>query len=208
MITKELYLIEPCKASSIPYWKAKSITVPDSMKVLHQDEYDKAEYQHYVDEPYFRMIHDLKGLSKPELPQGYSLCTVVLSEYAAHINSCYDRIGITEEELRSYTFRPVYDATLWLAVKDNQTGSIVATGIAELDREIGEGVLEWIQVSKSHRGNRLGSYIVSELLWRMNGKASFATVSGQCNNASKPEKLYRKCGFTGSDVWHILRKRE
>ena len=22
-----------------------------------------------------------------------------------------------------------------------------------------------------------------------------------------PEELYRKCGFSGNDVWHILRKR-
>lgn len=187
--------------------KQKTIAIPDSMKILHQDEYGKAEYQHYVDEPYFRLIHNLKGLSKPELPQGYSLCTVVLSEYAAHINSCYDRIGITEEELRSYTFRPVYDAALWLAVKDNHTGNIVATGIAEFDCEIGEGVLEWVQVSKGYRGNGLGRYIVFELLWRMKGTAQFATVSGQCNNTTNPEKLYRKCGFTGNDVWHILRKR-
>lgn len=207
MISINEYLTNPCKTASIPYWKAKSITVPDSMKILHQDEYDKAEYQHYIDEPYFRLIHNLKGLSKPELPQGYSLCTVVLSEYAAHINSCYDRIGITEEELRSYTFRPVYDAALWLAVKDNHTGNIVATGIAEFDREIGEGVLEWVQVSKGCRGNGLGRYIVFELLWRMKGAAQFATVSGQCNNTTNPEKLYRKCGFTGNDVWHILRKR-
>ena len=207
MISINEYLTNPCKIASIPYWKAKSITVPDSMKILHEDEYDKAEYQHYIDEPYFRLIHNLKGLCKPELPQGYSLCTVVLSEYAVHINSCYDRIGITEEELRSYTFRPVYDAALWLAVKDERTGTIVATGIAELDREIGEGVLEWIQVSQGHRGKGLGRYIVSELLWRLTSKAGFATVSGQCNNATNPEKLYRKCGFTGSDVWHILRKR-
>ena len=32
------------------------------------------------------------------------------------------------------------------------------------------------------------------------------TASGQCNNASTPEKLYRRCGFTGNDVWHIFRK--
>ena len=32
------------------------------------------------------------------------------------------------------------------AVEDCQTGAIVAAGIAELDRELGEGVLEWIQV--------------------------------------------------------------
>ena len=37
--------------------------------------------------------------------------------------------------------------------------------------------------------------------------ATFATVSGQCNNPTNPEALYRKCGFTGSDVWHVLRKR-
>ena len=151
MLTKEQYLTDPCKAASIPYWKAKSITIPDGMKILHQNEYDDAENQHFVDEPYFRLIHNLKGLAEPVLPQGYSLCTASLSEYAAHISSCYEGIGITEEELRSYTLRPVYDAALWLAVKDERTGTIVATGIAELDREIGEGVLEWIQaVSYTH----------------------------------------------------------
>lgn len=206
MITKEEYLKNPCSVSSVPYWKAKSITVPDGMKILHHDEYDAAGYQQHIDEPYFRLIHNLKGLSKPVMPQGYSLCTATLSEYAAHISSCYDCIGTTEEELRSYTLRPVYDAALWLAIKDDQTRNIVATGIAELDREIGEGILEWIQVSQDYRRKGLGRYIVSELLWRMKGKAGFATVSGQCNNATNPEGVYRKCGFTGKDVWHILRK--
>ena len=206
MLTKERYLADPCKAASIPYWKAKSITVPDGMKILHQDEYDNAENKHFADEPYFRLIHNLKGLADPVLPQGYSLCTGTLSEYAAHISSCYEEIGITEEELQRYTLRPVYDAALWLAVKETHTGTIVATGIAELDREIGEGILEWIQVSQSHRGKGLGRYVVSELLWRLKSKAGFATVSGQCNNATNPERLYRKCGFTGNDVWHILRK--
>ena len=206
MITKEEYLKNPCSASSIPYWKAKSIIIPDGMKILHQDEYDNAKYQHYIDDPYFRLIHNLNGLTNPVLPRDYSLCMATLSEYAAHINSCYDKIGITEEELRNCTFRPVYDAALWLAVKDDQTGTIVATGIAELDREIGEGILEWIQVSEDYRGKGLGSFIVSELLWRMKDKADFVTVSGQCNNHTKPERLYRKCGFVGNDVWHILRK--
>jgi len=50
-----------------------------------------------------------------------------------------------------------------------------------------------------------GTYIVSELLFRMKNSAKFATVSGKCNDSSCPEMLYRKCGFTGSDIWHILR---
>ena len=207
MIIKEQYIANPCKAASIPYWKAKTITIPDCMKILHQDDFDEIEFRQYIDEPYFRLSHDLQGLSAPILPQGYSPCMATLYDYADHINNCYAGIGITEAELQSYTTRPVYDATLWLALKDDQTGSIVATGIAELDREIGEGVLDWIQVSKSHRGNGLGGYIVSELLWRMNRNAQFATVSGQCHNPTNPEKLYRKCGFIGNDVWHILRKR-
>lgn len=208
MLTKEQYLADPCRASSIPYWKAKSITVPRGMNILHHDEYCEAEYPQYFDEPYFRLIHKLQGLSEPDLPQGYTVSTATLSEYAAHINSCYTGISISEDELRSYAIRGVYDAALWVAVRDDQTGTVVATGIAELDREIGEGILEWIQVSRSYRGKGLGGYLVSELLWRMKDSAGFATVSGQCNNAANPEQLYRKCGFMGNDVWHILKRRE
>lgn len=207
MFTREQYLADPCKISSIPYWKAAFLSIPNGMEILHQDVYNKTGYPCHIDEPYFRLIHTLNDLSKPVLPQGYSLVTVPLSVYAEHINSCYSNIRITEDELQSYTLRSVYDAALWLAVQYDRTGDIVATSIAELDSGIGEGVLEWIQVSEGHRRSGLGRYIVSELLWRMKDKADFVTVSGQCNNATNPEKLYRKCGFFGNNVWHVLRKR-
>lgn len=184
-----------------------SITVPDGMCIVHQDNFNIIEYQHYIDEPYFRLIHSLQDLSIQVLPQGYSLCNATLKDFSEHINSCYNGVGVTEADLRDYTARPLYDSALWLAIKDNQTDEVVATGIAELDKEIGEGVLEWIQVSEQHRGYGLGKYVVSELLWRMKERATFVTVSGQCNNPTNPEALYRKCGFTGSDVWHVLRKR-
>ncbi len=206
MVTRERYLADPCRAASIPYWKAKTITVPSGMKILHREEYDRADDENYTDETYFRLLHTLNDLSEPALPQGYSLCAASLSDYAAHINGCYDGIGVSEAELEGYTTRPVYDAALWLAIRDDRTGEIAATGIAELDREIGEGVLEWIQVSQGHRGKGLGRYIVSELLRRLKDRADFVTVSGQCNNTTNPEKLYRRCGFGGDDVWHILRK--
>ncbi len=208
IITKEQYLVNPCRASSIPYWKAKAMSVPKEIKIIHNDDFSEAEYQQYSDEPYFRLIHSLQELSAPLIPEGFLLCDGTLMDYADHINKCYDNIGISELELRSYTTRQVYSVKLWLAVKDEHNEEIVASGIAELDREIGEGILEWIQVSKDYRGCGLGSYIVSELLWRMKGIAKFATLSGQCNNPTNPEGLYRKCGFTGNDVWHILRKRE
>lgn len=206
MITKNQYLANPCKESSIPYWKAKNIIPPEGIIILHHDDFNESKYCQYIDEPYFRLFHSLENLSPPQMPEGFLSCDITLKEYADHINSCYENIGISESELYRYTTRPVYNAKLWIAVKDKQSGTIIATGIAELDREIGEGILEWIQVSEEYRGYGLGRYLVSELLWRMRGLASFATVSGQCNNPTNPERLYRKCGFTGTDVWHILRK--
>jgi len=205
-ITKEQYLTDPCAAASIPYWKAKSITIPEGMLILHGAEFDTEKYAEYVDEPYFRLKHDLQGLSAPVLPDCFSTCPATPEDFALHINKCYNGIGVSAEELRRYAERPVYHPALWLAVKADRTGEIVASGIAELDREIGEGVLEWIQVSKEYRGCGLGSFVVSELLWRMKNLAKFATVSGQCENLTNPETLYRRCGFKGNDVWHILRK--
>ena len=111
---------------------------------------------------------------------------------------------MTESELRQFTDRTVYDATLWIAAKDSRTGAVAATGIADLDREIRECILEWIQVSPEYRGCGLGRWLVCELLRRMQGRADFATVSGRCGNPTNPEQLYRVCGFTGRDVWHIL----
>lgn len=218
MVNRADYLQNPCRESSIPYWKAKIISVPAGMKILHETEFQAAEFpgidfceteaSQYVDEPYFRLRHDLKNVAQPLLPQGYFLCDAVLNDFAEHINRCYDGIRISEAELQNYLNRPTYASSLWLAVRDNKTGDIAATGIAELDREIGEGILEWIQVSEHHRRFGLGSYLVCELLWRMKEIARFATVSGQCNNPANPEGLYRKCGFTGNDVWHILRRKD
>jgi len=45
------------------------------------------------------------------------------------------------------------------------------------------------------------------LLHDLKGKAAFVTVSGEMDNTSQPEKLYRKCGFSGNDIWHIMCKK-
>ena len=202
-ISKEEYLRDPCGVSSIPYWKAVEMAVPENMRIVHEDDFCPELLEQYVDEPYFRLKHGLQGLAPVTPPLGYHLCRATTREFAAHIRECYGN-GMTEAQVRSFTEREVYCPELWLALRDERTGKIVATGIGELDREMGEGVLEWVQVLAEHRGRGLGSFLVKELLWRMKGKAKFATVSGQCNNPTNPEGLYRKCGFTGKDVWHIL----
>lgn len=207
-ITKEEYLEDPCRAASVPYWKTACISIPDNMKILHDSEFNTELLEQYKDEPYFRLQHPMMEVKPVSLPEGYSLCEASVSDFVEHINSCYEDIGITVPEIQRYRSREQYRSELWLAVKENCNGKIVATGIAELDREIGEGVLEWIQVSKDYRRCGLGSYLVLELLWRMRKAARFVTVSGKCTNPDHPEGLYRKCGFCGNDVWHILRRCE
>ena len=206
LLTKEEYLRDPCRAASIPYWKAVSISVPENMRIVHEDDFCAQRLEQYLDEPYFRLIHDLQGVEPAAVPGGYSLCQGTVEEFAAHIYECYGN-GMTAAEVHSFTEREVYCRSLWIALRDDRTGKIVATGIGERDREMGEGVLEWIQVSAEYRGCGLGSFVVRELLWRMKEKAKFATVSGRCNNPTNPEALYRKCGFAGKDIWHIMRKR-
>lgn len=208
MIDSKDYLRDPCGASSIPYWKAKSMIIPSNLLILRHDDYIVADYGDYWDEPYFRLIHDLENIPMALLPDGYSLCECGLDAYASHICSCYGTDTITEEHLLAYQTRSVFDASLWIAVRYDATGQIVASGIAEFDREVGEGALEWIQVSSEHRRRGLGRFVVVELLHRMRNFADFVTVSGQCKNPTSPELLYRHCGFTGDHIWHILRKKD
>ena len=49
--------------------------------------------------------------------------------------------------------------------------------------------------------------LVNSLLLKMQGIAEFATVSGKVNNPTNPQSIYRKYGFIGDDVWHILTQK-
>jgi GNAT superfamily N-acetyltransferase len=124
----------------------------------------------------------LRQIPTPVLPNGYSVCKATLGEFTGHISSCYDYNCITEQQLLSYAKRPVYEEKLWLSVRCDKTVEIVATGIAELERTIGEVSLEWIRVFADHRRNGLGHYLVTELLQRLKHVSNFVTGSGQCNN--------------------------
>ncbi|MCJ7659302.1 MAG: GNAT family N-acetyltransferase [Anaerolineales bacterium] len=62
------------------------------------------------------------------------------------------------------------------------------------------------QVLPTHRGRGLATALVLELLTRVQKRSAFTTVSGSVNNDTSPERLYRRCGFTGEDVWWVLRR--
>lgn len=139
-ITKQQYLQNPCGESSLPYWKAIRMDVPDNMLIQHDRHFCGECLTDYIDEPYFRLYHDLKTLRAAILPDGFRLCEASPSEYAAHINSCYADISVTEAEVQSYSRHSVYSADLWIAVQACNSEEIVATGIAEFDAQVGEGI--------------------------------------------------------------------
>lgn len=205
---KAAYLKDPCGTSSLPYWKSCEVKVPESMRVLREDEFGEKMLDRYRDDPYFKLRHDLSELKRETVPLGFRLVEAAPVDFARHISICYDREGVTVQELERMKEHFTYDPALWVALEDMASGELAATGIAGIDPEIGEGILEWIQVSPAYRRRGLGRYIVCELLSRMEGRADFATVSGRINNQCKPELLYESCGFRDRVVWHVLTRKE
>lgn len=203
---KEVYLENPCKASSLPFWKTNLVKIPDNMKVVLENDLQSIGVRGYFDERFFKLIHRMNDIEKPVWDNRYEMVCCEVSEYAKHIAGCYSDIGISTEALLDYQTHTVHDGNLWIAVTERGQNIIIASGIAEVDTDIKEGILEWIQVSPEYRGKGLGKFIVSELLWRMKDKADFVTVSGKVDNPTNPRDLYKACGFCGEEIWHVMRK--
>jgi len=205
---KATYLHDPCGASSLPFWKTNAIRIPPGLLVLREDDPRlNSPHPGYIDTPFFKLIHPMKQIERPSLPDGFRFVTPELSALCAHIHDCYAQEGLSEAELDGYRRHPGYASDLWLAILDEKDGRMVASGIAEVDKEIREGILEWIQVSPNYRRRGFGKLIVQELLYRMKGRAAFVTVSGKAEDPFYPCALYARCGFEGMVVWHILKKR-
>lgn len=209
MITLAEYLNDPCGTLSIPYWKAKNINTASDMRILHDRDFLSDILSDYTDEKYFRLYHSLKDISEI-VTDDFEITTAIrkdIKTIVQIINDSYTDISVNKELIKSYTQTPVYDENLWIMVKEKATKKIVGCGLADYDKEAKELVLEWIQVLPEYRGKKIGQLIVTELLFRMKDVADFATVSGKVDNTTKPESLYRKCGFVGNDIWHILHKK-
>lgn len=209
MITLTEYLNNPCGTLSIPYWKAKNIVIPPDIKILHDKDFREDILSDYTDEKYFRLYHNLKGIPKIT-NDDFEITTATrkdIKSIVQIINDSYTDISVNKNLIKSYTQTPVFNEALWIMVKEKATGIYVGCGIADFDTETRELILEWIQVLPQYRGKKIGQLIVTELLFRTKDVADFATVSGKVDNATNPEALYRKCGFAGNDVWHILHKK-
>lgn len=209
MITINEYKKNPCRAFSIPYWKAKGISIPKGMKIVHDSAFDEKLLRKYADKRYFRLKHDLKNI--PQFETDEIVFEIIspdrIGELTEMINRSYTHsdIHITEEHINNLTKTKVYCPELWIgAVSD---GKLIGSVLCDFDSEVGEGIIEWLQVLPEYRGKGIASALTCKALKAMSVFAEFATVSGECDNTTAPESVYRKCGFEGNDVWHILNKK-
>ncbi len=201
---REAYLRNPCGTLSVPWWKAETLAVPDSVKIIHCRDW-KGQYSEY--QRFFRIMHDLKDLA----PADFDYDTIAMDGQAKHlcemINASYrdEHIAVREEDIRRWKNQRTFREDLCVYI-NACGGTMAASGIAAYDGTCREGTLEWIQVLPEYRRKGLGEKIVTVLLNRLRDTgAEFVTVSGNLDSASSPLELYRKCGFTGDDVWYICR---
>ncbi len=178
--------------------------------LLHQADLDFVPADRFPQRmAYFRLITFNTAETAAKPVPGFRLERVdpsnQLASVAELIGRCYETIHPSEETVRGWTHHRVFDPELWVWARDEHTGQPAALGIAEADSQIGEGSLEWIQVLPEYRGRGLGRLLVQELLSRLGSRAVFVTVSGEVDNTTNPEALYRACGFTGKDEWWALR---
>jgi len=207
-ITKEQYINDPCGVCSIAFWKNTFYQKPDEIQVLHEKKLSSLDNYNNITR-YFRLLHNMENVSAVDLNEDFYFQTVHMATQkemvADIINLCYEDIKVTPEQVSEWTKYSVFDNDLWVFIYEKSSESPVALGIADFDKEIKEGSLEWIQVIPEKRGLGLGQAIVKELLYRLKTKANFVTVSGSLDNNSNPESMYRKCGFTGDDIWCVIR---
>ncbi len=206
-ITIEEYIEKPCSTLSIPYWKNKKNSIPDNLMILHHDSFEESYLDAYSDERYFRLYHSMQSI-KESIPDWMYFKTAEMQDMClivSIINQSYTDIQVDLSQIVEYTKNAVYDPNLWIIAIERATDKPIGCGLADYDDEVKEGSLEWIQVLPQYRNRSVGSAIVNQLLYRLSHKARFTTVSGKIDSFSNPERLYRKCGFAGNDVWHILR---
>ncbi len=199
------------------FWDRDYIDINDedlkdfNMLLVHQSQLnDNMKEQFPNKKSYFKLMHNNKDIIDINIPEEYYIREVNINTELQMVSdlicSCYDDIKPNANEVIKWTKHPVFHNNLWIWIIEKKTERPVALGIAEIDMKIKEGALEWIQVLPDYHGKKLGKVLVVELLKRLKPYANFTTVSGEVNNLTNPERLYRSCGFIGNDIWHVLRR--
>lgn len=178
--------------------------------LCHYSQLFNFDMHRYHVERYFRLVHHHEHIDQYDSMDTYYFRRV---DYEHEIllvlnliKQCYSDIMLTEEDVLNWTNNSVYDEDLWIWVVDSKNSLPVGLVIAEYDKHIQEGSIEWLQVLPEYRNRGLAKALVSEVLKRLKQKARFTSVSGNIDSISNPYKVYKKCGFEGENIWYVLRR--
>jgi len=82
------------------------------MMIVSDEDFSANLLSDYTDEPYFKLLHDLRKIDNVDLPEGFVMTQGNTEEFAAHINTAYETEGVTTEELEQYktalSMMPIY----------------------------------------------------------------------------------------------------
>ncbi len=205
-MTKKQYIKNPTRESSLPYWKTKAIK--NNNIIVIDDSKDSNE--NGEKEQYFKLYHSLEEIPEFVLKDNYYFKQVDISkeifEVVNIINNSYEDIKVSSVQMTSYINSPVFDNELWLFVMEKNSHNYVGLLIADVDKVISEGIIEWLQVLPNYRNQGIGKALVCKCLKIIKKKALFAVVCGQMENTTNPLKIYEKCGFNDLNLWNIYRK--
>jgi ribosomal protein S18 acetylase RimI-like enzyme len=124
------------------------------------------------------------------------------TEIASVLNRCYAVNTFTPGTIIEGTKGEAYCPYLWLWAVDTTNGAKAGIFITDVDPEIREANLDWIQLLPEYRGKRIGEALISETLSRLRGKADMAYVGTLDERAAR---FYRKCGFDGCKSFNFRR---
>ena len=134
------YLQNPCGTLSIPYWKAKTLAIPDSMRIIHCSNWN-GQYGNF--QRFFRIKHYLNDLS----PIDYDYDTLSIDYQATQlcemINESYkhENIVVSEQDILQWKQHKTFREELCVYMNADN-GKMAASGIAEFDEVCREDLKE------------------------------------------------------------------
>lgn len=228
MILTEKYIKDPINTLPIPLWKHNVTAIRQDMMYVLDANYNETLYRDFQDTLYLRLQHNLLDLKLGKLPAHYFLSSYKESDGALIYNlikECYgsnveyDRV---DHLVKDETFNDllcvflyndkVFNLENMINLRKNNLGKErnykpIGMVIAQFDQKTKEASIEYLCVSEKFRNKGLGSILLQEILLRISNIADFATVSFEKNNNEHLEKMFRKYGFEGNAIWHMLRKQ-
>ena len=103
---------------------------------------------------------------------------------------------IMPENLKKIMREPVFDPSMWLFVKDNDTNELIGISISTYDIQLGETDIEWFYIWPEYHRKGAGRYLISKIIERSIHRSSDIRVGGT-------NEFYKKCGFVEREcnVW-------